>query len=72
MRLLECGPDGGFAVTENLRDDENLEYAILSHTWESEEVTFEDLKNGTWKNKAGFRKIRFCVFLQARDSPDSS
>jgi len=43
MRLLECRPDGGFAVTENLPDNENLKYAILSHTWESEEVTFEDL-----------------------------
>jgi len=72
MRLLECGPDGGFAVTESLRDNENLEYAMLLHTWESEEVTFEDSKNGTWKNKAGFRKIRFYVFLRARDSPGSS
>jgi hypothetical protein len=62
MRLLECGPnDGELAVTANLPDNENLEYAILSHTWESEEVTFEDLEKGRGKNKAGFKKIRFCV-----------
>jgi ankyrin repeat protein len=62
MRLLECSPDDGeFAVTANLPDNENLEYAILSHTWESEEVTFKDLEKGTGKNKAGFKKIRFCA-----------
>jgi hypothetical protein len=61
MRLLECGSDGGFSVTENLPDNEYLSYAILSHTWESEEVTFEDLKNSTGKNKAGFKKIQFCA-----------
>ncbi|KAH8778798.1 vegetative incompatibility protein HET-E-1 [Diaporthe sp. PMI_573] len=61
MRLLKYSPDGELAVTENLPDNENLNYAILSHTWESEEVTFEDLKNGVGKNKAGFQKIRFCA-----------
>jgi len=61
MRLLKYSPDGELAVTENLPDNENLKYAILSHTWGSEEVTFEDFKNGTEKNKAGFEKIRFCA-----------
>jgi len=67
MRLLECGPDGRFAVTENLPDNENRKYAILSHTWGSKEVTFEDLKKGTGKNKAGFKKIRFCADQAVRD-----
>jgi hypothetical protein len=37
-------------------------YAILSHTWgaDSEEVTFDDLTNGTGKDKSGYKKIRFC------------
>jgi ABC-type uncharacterized transport system substrate-binding protein len=61
MRLLQCSPDAEFAVTENLPNNENLNYAILSHTWEFEEVTFEDLKNGTGKNKADFKKIQFCA-----------
>tara|TARA_R110002003_G_scaffold699_2_gene21082 strand:- start:2349 stop:3077 length:729 start_codon:yes stop_codon:yes gene_type:complete len=39
-----------------------LPYAILSHTWgaDGEEVTFEDLANGTGKAKPGYRKIKFC------------
>lgn len=37
-------------------------YAILSHTWqEGEEVTFDDFKNETGKDRAGYDKIRFCV-----------
>jgi hypothetical protein len=67
MRLLECGPDGEFMMTENLPENENLEYAILSHTWGSKEVTFEDLKKGTGKNKAGFKKIRFSAEQAVRD-----
>jgi hypothetical protein len=67
MRLLKYSPGSEFAVTENLPDNENLKYAILSHTWGSEEVTFEDLKNGTGKNKAGLRKIRFCAEQAVRD-----
>jgi hypothetical protein len=35
------------------------EYTILSHTWEGEEVTFEDLQNGTGTKKASYEKIRF-------------
>ncbi|KAG4428331.1 hypothetical protein IFR05_016186 [Cadophora sp. M221] len=37
-----------------------LKYAILSHRWEAEETTFEDLQNGTGMKKAGYEKIRFC------------
>ena len=35
------------------------QYAILSHRWESDEVTFEDMRAGivTAKKKAGFWKI---------------
>jgi len=54
-------------VTENLPGNENLKYAILSHTWESEEVTFEDLKNNMGKDKAGFKKIQFCAEQAVRD-----
>ncbi|KAF5329225.1 hypothetical protein D9758_018195 [Tetrapyrgos nigripes] len=33
-------------------------YAILSHTWEKEEVTFQDIQNlGTARLKAGFAKV---------------
>ncbi len=35
-------------------------YAILSHTWGSDEFLFEDLMNGTGKTKAGYEKVLFC------------
>ncbi|KAE9366949.1 HET-domain-containing protein, partial [Stipitochalara longipes BDJ] len=36
------------------------QYAILSHRWESDEVTFEDMRGGRekTKEKAGFKKIQ--------------
>lgn len=33
-------------------------YAILSHTWGEEEVTFQDLQSGQYEHKLGYRKIR--------------
>jgi hypothetical protein len=51
-----------FSLTKDFAGGDIPEYAILSHTWEadSEEATFEDLMDGTWRNKAGYDKIRFC------------
>ena len=63
MHLLLWSNTGEFILTDNLVDDEAIPpYAILSHTWgpDADEVTFEDLKNGTGKNKPGYEKIRFC------------
>jgi hypothetical protein len=38
--------------------DENLpRYAVLSHRWQVDEVTFQDMQNGTARTKAGFLKI---------------
>jgi hypothetical protein len=42
-------------------------YAILSHTWGTGEVTFEDLRNGSGKKKPGYNKIRFCGEQAKRD-----
>jgi hypothetical protein len=44
-------------------------YAILSHTWgaDSDEVTFNDIIEGTGKSKAGYEKIRFIVEQAALD-----
>src|SRR5690349_10470978 len=33
------------------------EYAILSHTWEEEEVTFTDFTSGAYKAMKGYQKI---------------
>ncbi|KAI1211910.1 HET-domain-containing protein [Annulohypoxylon truncatum] len=34
-------------------------YAILSHTWGEDEVSFQDLQAGTGRNKEGYQKIVF-------------
>jgi hypothetical protein len=36
------------------------DYAILSHTWGEEEVTFEDLKTPAYTSKLGYKKIDGC------------
>lgn len=60
MRLLRLQGPGEFRLTDDLSDDSIPPYAILSHTWGSEEVIFEELSEGTGKTKAGFSKIEFC------------
>jgi hypothetical protein len=63
MRLLLRSNTGEFSLTKDWVGDESIPpYAILSHTWgaDDEEVTFEDLKNGTGKDRPGYEKILFC------------
>ncbi|KAH7346491.1 hypothetical protein BKA65DRAFT_428866 [Rhexocercosporidium sp. MPI-PUGE-AT-0058] len=60
MRLLYYNRDGDFSLAEFFKRA-IPEYAILSHTWEGDEVTFKDLQNGTGTTKAGYEKIRFCA-----------
>ena len=71
MRLLESRSDGGFSLTENLLDKDvfRYPYAILSHRWgdTNEEVTFEDIVNGSGRNKAGYKKIEFCGEQASKD-----
>ncbi|EPE04996.1 kinesin light chain 1 [Ophiostoma piceae UAMH 11346] len=67
MRLLECS-DGKFKPPKNLVA--NIpRYAILSHTWgtDDEEVTFQDLVNGTEGGKTGFEKLMFCAAQAKHD-----
>ena len=66
MRLLYCNGDGDFSLAEFFKSA-IPEYAILSHTWEDEEVTFEDLQNGTGTKKDGYQKICFCAEQAKRD-----
>jgi hypothetical protein len=35
-------------------------YAILSHTWNEDEVTFDDIAGDKYRRQAGFVKIRYC------------
>jgi hypothetical protein len=59
MRLVEYNNDGEFSLATFVGDDVPR-YAILSHRWGEEEVTFKDLTDSTGKNKAGYGKIQFC------------
>jgi hypothetical protein len=45
-------------------------YAILSHTWDKEEVTLQDLESSRAKTLLGFRKIEGCCKQADRDGFD--
>jgi hypothetical protein len=66
MRLLQCDNDGEFSLTEFAANDVPI-YGILSHRWGAEEVTYNDLLDGTYKTKAGYEKIQFCGEQARRD-----
>ncbi|KAG9236373.1 kinesin light chain 3 [Amylocarpus encephaloides] len=67
MRLLKLVGPGEFSLvqvpTHNL-----FHYAILSHTWiDGQEITYQELINGTGKNKSGYDKLKFCGEQAAKD-----
>jgi hypothetical protein len=66
MRLLQYNDDSDLRLTEFFEND-IPKYAILSHRWGAEEVTFKDLTDGTSKGKAGYGKIHFCGEQARRD-----
>ena len=68
MRLLQYDKDSDFSLTEFFESD-IPEYAILSHRWRAEEVTFKDLmeSRSKSKSKAGYGKIQFCGEQAKRD-----
>jgi hypothetical protein len=66
MRLLQYN-DGDLSLTTFFADKIPQKYAILSHTWGAEEVTFEDLQKRTCGKKASYKKIRFCAEQARRD-----
>jgi hypothetical protein len=70
MRLLSYTDDvDGFILTKDFIGDVDIPpYAILSHTWEDgEEITFNELKDGTGREKNGYKKIQFCGQQAKRD-----
>ncbi|KAH7363971.1 heterokaryon incompatibility protein-domain-containing protein [Rhexocercosporidium sp. MPI-PUGE-AT-0058] len=66
MRLLQYNNDSDFSLTE-VFESEIPKYAILSHRWEAEEVTFDNLMDDTGKTKTDYKKIRFCGEQARRD-----
>jgi hypothetical protein len=43
-----------------------LAYAILSHTWDLEEVTYQDYVSGAFERKKGYDKIRMTCSLASK------
>ncbi|KAI9686745.1 MAG: hypothetical protein M1822_002804 [Bathelium mastoideum] len=66
IRLLQRGAEGAIFFREPTGGDVPA-YAILSHTWENEEISFQDVEVGTAKSKAGWKKIEFCAEQAAID-----
>jgi tetratricopeptide (TPR) repeat protein len=68
MRFLKLNDSGQLILVERSRDS-IPEYAILSHTWgpDGEEVTYEDLLQGTGRNKPGYKKLDFCAKQAEKD-----
>jgi len=66
MHLLEIKSQGEFSLIQ-VATHNTLPYAILSHTWTDEEVTYQDIINSTGKSKSGYEKIKFCGEQATRD-----
>ena len=66
MRLLEIKSPGEFSLIQ-VATHNTLPYAILSHTWTGQEVTYQDLISGAGKSKSGYEKIKFCGEQASRD-----
>ncbi|KAL5371686.1 hypothetical protein DPSP01_014087 [Paraphaeosphaeria sporulosa] len=70
LRLLQRNPDGNIVFRETTNSDVPA-YAILSHTWGKEEVTFQEMEASAdmskTVSKAGWRKIQFCAKQAAAD-----
>lgn len=56
MRLIDCTT----LEIEEFHEIVTPQYAILSHTWETEEVSFQDVQSGNFKHKRGWSKIERC------------
>ena len=69
MRLLEITEYYKLRLTKDLEEDELPTYTMLSHTWgpNEEEVTFQDLREGSSKHKDGYRKLQFCAKQTRQD-----
>jgi len=67
MRLLKILSNEDIRLTEEPFNDDIPSYAILLHTWGSQEVTFRDMVNDSGRTKIGYKKIKFCRDQAARD-----
>jgi len=74
MRLLYTADDGRLSWTDDLIGNQIPPYAILSHTWEKQEVAYKDLQDHRHirdvdpRLRGGYQKIFFCASQAKRDS----
>lgn len=54
MRLLQANT----ISLQEFAENDIPPYAILSHTWEKDEVSFQDMQEGRCTEKEGYKKIR--------------
>lgn len=66
MRLINVR-DGSF---KDFIGTQIPNYAILSHTWEDEEVSYKDVVDNVHKRKEGFAKIEMTCQIAASDGID--
>ena len=66
MRLLHFDQAGRLLSTD-FSGKITPPYAILSHRWGDSEVLFVDIANGSYKEKEGYRKMKFCAEQAAKD-----
>ncbi|CAN9412095.1 unnamed protein product [Alternaria alternata] len=69
MRLLQIEANGSFSLV-NHEGTSIPPYAILSHTWSEDnedEVSYDDLRNETGREKSGYAKLKFCAEQAAKD-----
>jgi ankyrin repeat protein len=68
MRLLQIKDGGELSLVECLGTVPP--YAILSHTWgsKSDEVSYQDMTNGTAIDKPAYRKFTFCIEQATKDN----
>ncbi|KAE8423525.1 ankyrin repeat-containing domain protein [Aspergillus pseudocaelatus] len=73
MRLLHTKEShtGNLEILE-FTDDRIPPYAILSHTWEGEEITFQDMPADAFhtKQKSGYDKVQRCCHLARTEGFD--
>ncbi|RYN25492.1 hypothetical protein AA0115_g7519 [Alternaria tenuissima] len=69
MRLLQRQANGSFSLV-NHEGTSIPPYAILSHTWSEnneDEVSYDDLRNETGREKGGYAKLKFCAEQATKD-----
>lgn len=66
MRLINTHT---FKPEDHVHEDMRDEYAILSHTWGADEVTFQEYSSGcpSMQQKKGYRKIEYTCLEAVKD-----